>query len=457
TNVLWFATVGHSLIGEVRISKFLLESISTKGDIVRSYRTGHLLYPNEMPDIWEQNGIKYSSTGAANDQNTNLPYQLFSNRGYSQEVDVFEFCMTTSDEDLDPINGVWALPGTGNYTGGSALYKQYTLVHKIAKYGGSYTFLLHPTSFGAGIPWATRVQLFSDKLDFQNAFHPLVRNISYFDTMGGRGDFTKARLNAGIDWTISGTTVNAIVKLPMAIKNLTLNYPTTWKLVQATTAVSVPVPGAVILSGFVAPGTYTLIFSTASTTSTLSAPTVTPNSTFAITTSVAHPIPVPAVPARVVVDDFSDPVRYNNQNNSLHQYTYDDNTMRDRSTVWADWLLLEFSNASYWYSLLGPNTECNDYSHFTNLNVAFRFPGKKAYSFNVNLQDAVPTACGTVKAFNAVAVGPNTTYALTDVDTWQQLTIPLTVFGANLTALKSVTFNKFPGNGIVEVDYIYIS
>jgi hypothetical protein len=102
------------------VSKFLLETISTKGSIVRSYRTDHLIFPLAMPDIWNQYGIKYTSSGSSNDQNTFLPFQLFSNRSYYQLLDVYEFSMTASDQDLTvangcPMNDVWAVPGSAGY------------------------------------------------------------------------------------------------------------------------------------------------------------------------------------------------------------------------------------------------------------------------------------------------------------------------------------------------------
>ncbi|KAF9992095.1 hypothetical protein BGZ80_008716, partial [Entomortierella chlamydospora] len=45
--------------------------------------------------------------------------------------------------------------------------------------------------------------LFSDKLAFQQTLAPLVADISYFDTMSGRGDFHNARIASGIDVAVS--------------------------------------------------------------------------------------------------------------------------------------------------------------------------------------------------------------------------------------------------------------
>ena len=92
-------------------------------------------------------------------------------------------------------------------------------------------------------------------------------------------------------------------------------------------------------------------------------------------------------------------MRYNYQNNSLNQYTYDDGTMRDRTSVQADWLLLDFRNTSYWYTLVGPPNKCNDLSAYRTLQMAFRFPYWKASNFNVNIQGANSTGCAKFNRF----------------------------------------------------------
>ncbi|OZJ01926.1 hypothetical protein BZG36_05321 [Bifiguratus adelaidae] len=419
-----------------------------------------------MPDIWNQYGIKYTSSGASNDQNTFLPFQLFSNRSYYQPVDVIEFSMTSSDEDLSaengcPINNVWAVPGSANYPGGSALFQQTLLVNKIAKYGGSYTFLIHPCSFGVNIPWAKTSQLFSDKYAFQQALIPLVKDIACFDTMEGRGDFTKARIQTGIDWVMNGSSVTVTVKIPSPISNLTLHYPTSWSLVKATTPVSVPVSGAVILVGGVPSGTYTLSFTATRSTLTPSAPTKIPSATYPVSTSAAGTLAAKPTPTHIVViDDFSNPVRYNNQNNSLGQYTHDDNTMREHTSVQADRLFLAFSPSSYWYTLVGPPNVCNNYSSYSYLNIGLRFPFGVASAFSVNLQSASLPSCGA-GPFKAVTLGPkgsNATITLSNTNTWQDLNIPLSKFnGTNLTALRAITLNAFSTNGTVELDYLTLT
>ncbi|KAF9370389.1 hypothetical protein CPB97_002777, partial [Podila verticillata] len=169
---LYFFTLAGSLLGEARVSKYILESISINNSTVVSYRTGHLLYPDALPQVLAATGYKYSSSGACNDQMTHMPYQPFYNLAYNQAVDIIEFPLTASDED-GQINGDWAAPGSAQYPNGSYAYNQAVLINKIAKYGGQYTFLIHPTT--AGLPGLTQT-LFSDKFAFQQTLTPKIAN-----------------------------------------------------------------------------------------------------------------------------------------------------------------------------------------------------------------------------------------------------------------------------------------
>ncbi|KAF9980567.1 hypothetical protein BGZ79_006314, partial [Entomortierella chlamydospora] len=167
---------------ECRISKYILEQVSIKNSTVQSFRTGHLLFPTVFPQVLEATGFKYSSSSAANDQNTQMPFQWFYNSAYNQEVDVIEFPLSASDEDGE-MNGDFYAPGAGGYPDGSYAWNQYQCIQMMAKYGTQYTFLIHPTSH---IVLGLGSTTFANKLAFQQTLTPLVTNVSYFDTMSGR-------------------------------------------------------------------------------------------------------------------------------------------------------------------------------------------------------------------------------------------------------------------------------
>ncbi|KAG0060874.1 hypothetical protein BGZ92_006625, partial [Podila epicladia] len=248
---LYFYTLGGSLLGEARVSKYILESISINNSPVVSYRTGHLLYPDALPQVLAATGFKYSSSGACNDQLTHMPYQAFYNNAYNQAVDIIEFPLTASDED-GQINGDWEAPGS-KYPNGSYAYNQAALINKIAKYGGQYTFLIHPTT--ANLPGQVPRQ-FSDKLAFQQTLAPKVANVAYFDTMAGRGDFHSARIASGIDVAINAASATATVTVTLTkpITDLTLKVPNAWAFASSTVGVQAT-PGAVVLLNTVNAGT----------------------------------------------------------------------------------------------------------------------------------------------------------------------------------------------------------
>ncbi|KAG0344222.1 hypothetical protein BG004_004633 [Podila humilis] len=452
---LYFYTHGGSLLGEARVSKYILEAISINNSPVVSFRTGHLLYPNALPQVLAAAGFKYSSSGSSNDQLTHMPYQAFYNQAYNQATEIIEFPLSASDED-GQINGDWEGPGT-KYPSGSYAYNQVALINKIAKYGGQYTFLIHPTT--AGLPGVAPT-LFSDKLAFQQTLTPRVADVAYFDTMAGRGDFHSARIATGIDVAISGTTATVTVTLPKAITDLTLKVPTAWKFSTGTTAVQASA-GAVVLVNTVNAGTVTLTFKTSGTVATTSAPAPGPTKT-TTTMSIPSPTVPPPTPTPLnprLVEDFSDPSRYSINKNALGYYTGDDGTVTSRSSVQADWLMLSVNPSTYWYTNLGPDNTCNDYSAYSTLSIAVRYSTATRIGFNVVIQEMDATTCSgemTQRVFNATPLINAATPQ--PADNWLHLDMPLSNFGAiNKASLKAVSIAGFTGTGQVQLDYVYFS
>ncbi|KAG9321784.1 hypothetical protein KVV02_004813 [Mortierella alpina] len=459
-NSLYFYTVGGSLLGEARVSKFVLEAISITNAKVTSFRTGHLLYPDALPQVLQAAGFKYSSSGASNDRNTHMPYQAFYSQAYNQTVDILEFPLSASDED-GQINGDWYGPGEGTLQDGSYAYQQLEVLKKMTVYGGQYTFLIHPTTHA--VPGVV-ASLFSDKLAFQQVFASKIGNLAYVDTMAGRGDFHDARIAAGIDVVVSGSTATVTVKLPKPIIDLTLRVPTAWAFATSTTAVKVT-PGAVVLVNSVPAGTVKLTFKTSGTVTTTKAPPAGPAPT---TTTIAMstptlPAPTPASTHPLVVDDFSDPQRYGNEENAIDVYTSDENSGSAKASVQADWLLLNVKDSTYWYSLLGPRDSCNDYSQFTQLNLAIRFPTATRFGFDVVLQEAdddLLLGCSSTEQtsyrFDASSMINS---AIAGTDGWIQLNIDLgVVFGeVDRTKLRAVLLDSFSATGQLEIDYVRFS
>ncbi|KAF9109107.1 hypothetical protein BGX27_007987 [Mortierella sp. AM989] len=448
-NRVYFYTIGGSLLGEARVSKYILESISINNSPVVSFRTGHLFYPDALPQVLAATGFKYSSSGASNDQNTHMAYQTFQNKAYNQNVDILEFPLSASDED-GQINGDWYAPGTGGYDSGSYAYRQYQLIQKLAKYGAQYTFLIHPTDAAQS--------LFSDKLAFQQTLSSKVADIAYFDHMGGRGEFHSARIASGIDVAVSGNIATVTVTLPNPIIDLTLRFPTIWAFVSSTVGVNVT-SGAVVLLNRVPAGTVTLVFQTSGTVASTSAPTPgpTPTTTTINQPTPTIPAPTPTPPIPRIIDDFSDLQRYSNEQNALGYHTGDDNTGLEVSSIQADWLLLIFSTSTYWYTLLGAPDTCNDYSQFTTLNLAVRYPTLIRTGFNVVLQDTLSGSCTGLNQ-HPLDVTSLINSATATSGGWLHLDLPLSSFtGVDLTRMRAVSLAGFESAGLIEIDYIYFS
>jgi hypothetical protein len=98
------ATVGGSILGELEVSKHLIET--DHGVFVQGFRAGHLGYPKQLPLGLDTLGYLYNSTFSANDILTNFPFFAVNNKNFSGRVtNVLEIPMTISDVfSSNPIN-----------------------------------------------------------------------------------------------------------------------------------------------------------------------------------------------------------------------------------------------------------------------------------------------------------------------------------------------------------------
>ncbi|CAG5086484.1 T9SS type A sorting domain-containing protein [Parvicella tangerina] len=96
-------TIGGSILGETEVSKNLLED--DFGVSIRSWRSGHLAYPDSLPLALDTLGYEFSSTYSSNDILTNFPYYAIRNSSFSGvPSNVLEIPMTISDVfSSDPI------------------------------------------------------------------------------------------------------------------------------------------------------------------------------------------------------------------------------------------------------------------------------------------------------------------------------------------------------------------
>lgn len=89
-------TVDGTILGELEVSKNLLEEDAPQ-DVV-SFRSGFLLFPDQLVNGLDTLGYRYNSTFSANTVMTSFPYRTVKGRSFSGPVtDVWEVPMTISD------------------------------------------------------------------------------------------------------------------------------------------------------------------------------------------------------------------------------------------------------------------------------------------------------------------------------------------------------------------------
>jgi peptidoglycan/xylan/chitin deacetylase (PgdA/CDA1 family) len=186
-----------SILGELRVSKFLLENLLGQRDVL-SFRPGHLSNPYGLPEALVATGFRFSSSVTANNSLTHLPFQLNYGRTQLAETEIFEFPVTIEDEALPPL--------------GERLPLAIDLARKLSRYGGCYVVLIHPNTLG-------------HKLGFERGFVKAVRDFSWFGTLSEFGQWWSARNKVGVDvdggaehWTIH-------LDIPEPVVGLTLKVP----------------------------------------------------------------------------------------------------------------------------------------------------------------------------------------------------------------------------------------
>ena len=160
-----------SVLGELRVSKFLIEHFSP-GNTVVSFRPGELSNPPTLPQALLSGGYRFSSSATANNSLTHLPYQLTHDRGVEAEVDIFEFPVTLEDEELPEL--------------GSRLPQAIELARQIGRYGGTFVVLIHPNILG-------------HKFDFERRFTAAVHDRAWFGSVGQFGQWWATRNRIDVD------------------------------------------------------------------------------------------------------------------------------------------------------------------------------------------------------------------------------------------------------------------
>lgn len=193
-------TSGGSILGELRVSRFLLEHFTPQK--VESFRPGHLSYPRTLPQALLATGYRFSSSLTANEALTNLPFPLMYDRAYETELELFEFPITVEDELAPRLL--------------DRLPHALAMAKAIGRYGGTMTILIHPNITG-------------QKLEFEKRFLEGVKPIAWLGSVRDFGRWWGARnkVKAGVE--TNGKEKNIRLSIPETIEGLTLEVPPGWK------------------------------------------------------------------------------------------------------------------------------------------------------------------------------------------------------------------------------------
>jgi hypothetical protein len=198
-----FLTYNGTILGELRISKFLVEH-AVPGATVESFRPGHLSNPFQLPEGMEAAGYRYSSSTTADNDLTHLPYQLNYGRGTEAESPIFEFPITVEDE----------LPPRMDERLGDAV----ALAKQLKKEGGSFVILVHPN-------------VLDYKLAFEKGFAQAVKPFAWFGNMETFGAWWVASNAVTADvQPVSAKQLQLQLNAPVAIEALSIRIPTGWQL-----------------------------------------------------------------------------------------------------------------------------------------------------------------------------------------------------------------------------------
>ncbi len=208
-------TDGGTVLGELRVSKFLLEKLVAHQTVV-SFRPGNLEIPVALPQELVAAGYRFSSAATANDAQTHLPFQLTYGRGFSSDTPIFELPISVEDE-----RGALPL---------ARVDQVIDLATRLSAYGGSLVVLIHPNVVG-------------DKLEFERRLVDAVRDRAWFGSISDYGSWWAARNAAEIDVTEAGANRTVHVHAPGRIDGLTLTVPAGWRF-SASAPGTVPVKAA---------------------------------------------------------------------------------------------------------------------------------------------------------------------------------------------------------------------
>ncbi len=187
---------GATLLGELRVSKYLLERLVVDTDVVSFGLAPLAALSPVLPQALSATGFRFSSSTIANRALSHLPLPVTA-PPLAAEAEVFEFPVTLGDDSEQPLR----------------LSEALALAQQLRRYGGTYVL---------------RIPI--DQRTFEQGFTTGVREFAWFGTVGEFGRWWSARNQVQVD--VESTPTGAAVQLaaPAKLRALTLLVPRAWAL-----------------------------------------------------------------------------------------------------------------------------------------------------------------------------------------------------------------------------------
>lgn len=186
---------GH-VLAETEVSKNLLEA--NHNIPVRTFRAGHLRYPDKLGNALDSTGYQFNSTNSANSILYSFPFPIIENRSFDGQVtDVYEIPVTFSDVYSDSVFNA------RNYKSAPNDWLQFNDL-----YAGNYSpvnLLIHPNR-----NW---------KLKAQNYFINNLGPKNKIMNMNAYGEFWKNRAGLEFSYEMQGSD-HVVITIPKAEKPL---------------------------------------------------------------------------------------------------------------------------------------------------------------------------------------------------------------------------------------------
>lgn len=206
-NVTNGRTLNASLLGEMRVSKALIEA-AVPGVTVDAFRAGYLIIHPRQYEALAATGYRYDSSYTAGNLMTAFPYRaIIRSDAGDTDSDIVEFPILITD-DPSPM-----MPHLAEYE---------SVLDKEAAFHAVCLVLIHPNTVG-------------EKLQLEMALANYVKSRFWIGDLDTFGDFWRARESVNISTQRdSGNTEVVRIEAPSKIAGLTLNFGTPMALESAT-------------------------------------------------------------------------------------------------------------------------------------------------------------------------------------------------------------------------------